>query len=367
MTIPTTPNEITTQWLTSALRTTQVIQRTQIVHVVAEPLPSFTSQLLRLHLSYTTDEPGAPHTLLAKLPTTDPARRQLLFTVTHHYQCEMAFFRHVADQVPIRVSRCYYHAFDPAAQQGILLLEDLAPAHPLDSSQGCPPAAARLVFLELARLHAAWWRHPALAELAVTSFDNPVFAQQISQLYQQLWPALLATQGSQLPPAMHEVGQRLGPQLPWVYDQLQQGPQTLLHNDVQLGNLLFVPGGAPGDVDPKQPPIFIDWQQMAVGRGAGDLAFLLCRDLLPAVRCQAEDGLLRDYWSSLVALGVNDYSFADCLRDFRLALLKSFSSLLVASMVSDPTDPNVRNTFAVYIPRCAAAILDHDAGALLPA
>lgn len=361
MTIPNNPNEITPQWLTAALRTAQVIQQAAVFQSEIEPLPSFTSQLLRLQLSYTAAEPGAPHTLLAKLPSADPARRQLLFTVTHHYQCEMAFFRQVVDRVPIRVPRCYYHAFDPAAQHGILLLEDLAPAHTLDSIQGCPPAAARSVFQELARLHAAWWRHPTLAELAVTSFDNPVFAQQIAQLYQQLWPAFLAAHGSHLPPAMHEVGQRLGPQLPWLYDQLQQGPQTLLHNDVQLGNLLFIPGG----VD-TTPPIFIDWQQMAVGRGAGDLAFLFCRDLLPAVRRQAEDGLLRDYWSSLVALGVNDYSFADCLRDFRLALLKSFSSLLVASMVSDPTDPNVRNTFAVYIPRCVTAVLDHNAGTLLP-
>jgi len=129
MNIPNTPTDITPQWLTAALRVSQVIQQTQVVHVDSAPLPSFTSQLLRLQLTYNVDEPDAPRTLLAKLPTTDPARRQLLFTVTHHYQCEMTFFRQVADRVPIHMPRCYYNAFDPAAKQWILLLEALAPAH----------------------------------------------------------------------------------------------------------------------------------------------------------------------------------------------------------------------------------------------
>src|SRR5689334_18445529 len=83
--------EITPAWLTAALRTWGVLKQAQVTTIAIQPLnydQGMTSQLPRLYVQYSQAEPGAPHTLIAKLPSADPTVREICFTLTGHYARE---------------------------------------------------------------------------------------------------------------------------------------------------------------------------------------------------------------------------------------------------------------------------------------
>lgn len=65
-----------------------------------------------------------------------------------------------------------------------------------------------------------------------------------------------------------------------------------------------------------------------LGRGPGDLASLLTQDLPIERRRQIESGLIEHYHTTLVADGVQGYSYEDCLVDYRFAILERLSSLV---------------------------------------
>jgi aminoglycoside/choline kinase family phosphotransferase len=363
-TIPTGPEAITARWLTQVLCAAGVIHDAQVTALAITRLgdeQSMTSQLARLHLSYDRAEPGAPSSLIAKFPTHDPQVRDFLFTVTQHYAREYYFFTQVADKVPIRIPKYYYGALDLEVRQSVLLLEDLGPAQVIDASLGCSPDQAEVALRALAQLHMAWWQQPALTALTPIAFGQPSFAQQVQVLYQEAWPSFCVQMGSSLSSQFKAIGERLGQRVAALYAQLQQPPCTLLHNDVHLGNMIF---GLP---DSNIPFALIDWQLLSVGRGAFDLAGFFCKDMTIETRRQAEEGLLRLYTSLLQAQDIHDYPWECCLLDYRRSLLKCFANVVVASVKGNLNPQQKHNLFEQTVPRFGTAILDHDAGSLLPA
>ena len=76
-TIPATVEEITPHWLTQALRSTGVIKNATVTSAYKDDkaFGGITGSLARLLLSYDQDEEGAPQSLIAKLPASDPSRR----------------------------------------------------------------------------------------------------------------------------------------------------------------------------------------------------------------------------------------------------------------------------------------------------
>lgn len=76
--IPTTVEEVTPQWLTQALRSTRVIKSARVTAADRAgdvAIEGHTGPLARLKLSYDFHEQGAPRSLIAKLPASDPKVR----------------------------------------------------------------------------------------------------------------------------------------------------------------------------------------------------------------------------------------------------------------------------------------------------
>src|SRR5690242_4249691 len=78
--IPTSPDAITTEWLTDALRAGGTIDAASVTSFDAEIVGAgsgFLGILAKLDLHYDTAEPNAPRSIIAKFPTLDPGGREI--------------------------------------------------------------------------------------------------------------------------------------------------------------------------------------------------------------------------------------------------------------------------------------------------
>ena len=70
--------------------------------------------------------------------------------------------------------------------------------------------------------------------------------------------------------------------------------------------------------------------------------------------------LLATYHRVLSEGGVRDYPFEQCLHDYRLSLLRRFGSLISTIAAMPFTREQIELHVDVLLPRCCAALLDHE-------
>jgi aminoglycoside/choline kinase family phosphotransferase len=141
---------------------------------------------------------------------------------------------------------------------------------------------------------------------------------------------------------------------------LGQPPQTFLHGDFHLNNLLFDP--PPG----AKSLAVIDWQGCARGRATRDLAYFLVTSLSLEGRRAHERALLNLYCTALAEHGVGGHPFEQLLRDYRFTMLEMLWFLVMIGAHIDFSTETGRRILSTVIERVCGAILDHKAGELLP-
>jgi thiamine kinase-like enzyme len=361
--IPAGLHALSPEWLTQALRSTGTLNDATLTSCHVELFgegKGFSGQIARIGLRYDIAEAGAPASIIAKLqlPHPDPAVREAV-RQSRIYEREYRFYRDVARDVPLRAPRMYYSALQPETGEAVLLLEDLAPAQTLNMLEGCTAEDAALVLRHLAKLHAAWWEHPRLRLMSwLSAYDEQ--AENDQQLYAQAWEVLLKKAGDLLPDDMVSLGARLRHHVAAVKRYLGQPPQTFLHGDFHLNNLLF--DSTPG----ARTLAVIDWQGCCRGRATRDLAHFLVTGLPPDRRRTHEINLLRLFHTTLTEHGVQGYPFEQCLHDYRFTMLEELSFLvMILAHMDFSTSEAAGKIRDMAIERFGAAILDHKAGELL--
>ena len=320
--IPAASADLTPAWLTAALRGSGAIGDARVTAVEREAFAaghSATSQVLRLRLGYDAAEPGAPATLIAKLPAADPGVRAAISSAGH-YGREVGFYAaFAAEDLPL--PRCHFAAADPATGASLLLLEDLSEGHVGDNLGECSAAEADLAVAHLARFHARWWDQPRLADLPwLAPVDPDVFQQGCVRQ----WDPFLTKFGDRLPARLRAVGARaVGHAAAYRRWQTSQ-PRTLVHDDFRLDNLFFGRSGA------ARPLVIFDWQLCLVGRGIADVAYFAVCSLPIAQRRATERSLVDGYHAGLLAHGVRGYDYDRCWQDYRRAMLSALYRLIVA-------------------------------------
>ena len=86
----------------------------------------------------------------------------------------------------------------------------------------------------------------------------------------------------------------------------------------------------------------------------------------PEDRRAIEMDLLRAYHQILVDHGIQGFTFEQCLHNYRLSLLHRFGALISTIAAMPFTKEQIQMHIDILLPRNIAAILDHNAGALLP-
>lgn len=361
---PTSPGELTPEWLTHALHTAGVLAAARVTGCRCELVGAgqgFSGQLARVGLTYDRLEVGAPASLIAKfqVPPLDPDIRAAVLQ-SRLFEREYRFYTDIARAVALRTPRLYFGAIQEETTASTLLLEDLAPAHTRSLFEGCPVEDAALVVRQLAGFHAAWWEQPRLDGLDwLPAFDAQ--AEDDQRLYVQAWELFLSKVGHLLPDGLAALGVQFRPHVAAVKRYLGASPRTLLHGDFHLHNLLF---DSTGD---SRTVAVIDWQACARGRGTRDLVHFLVTGLLPDSRRAHELDLLRLYHTTLTEHGVANYSLAQCRHDYRFTLLDELHFLvLVLAHLDYAANAAAGPIRDLAIERIGAALLDHRPGELLP-
>ena len=376
--LPAGPEELTPAWLTDALRGAGAVRRAMVARASWERIGEdrgFTGVLARVRLQYEGADAGedAPASLVAKFPMAsreapsayrDARERDAAARRQHYERCarEVRFYREVAPRVPVPAPRAYYAAADDATGRVVLLLEDLRAARPGDVLQGCSAAEAALVVEAIAPFHARCRAGSDLDALAwPPRWGGDPRARQ-DRYNQQVGP-FLRRFGRQVPAPVRDLLDGLRTGYAHVLAALARAPATLIHADLHLDNLLFNP---PGMVPPV---VVLDWQGLARGPGAIDLALFLFGSLAVEERRAAERALIGRYHALLVEHGVIGYTL-DQLRDHcRLALLWHLAGV-VGWLGSAEVERLVGREralveAAVEDGRLFAALLDHDVAAVL--
>jgi hypothetical protein len=269
----------------------------------------------------TWDRPTpAPHSLVAKVPSSDPVSRATGFAV-RTYELEAAFYATLARTVWVHRPDCYLSMYDPANEGYVVLLEDLAPAEAGDQVLGCAPADAYAVMPELAALHAPRWDDPALMEVPWLDHPTKEGAAAVAGLVTALFPGFVDRYRERLPADVLAIAERLvGSLEPYLANRPR--PWTLVHCDFRLDNLLF--GGPRVAV--------VDWQTVKAGPALSDVAYFIGSALHVAERREHEVPLLRSYQASLAAAGVN-LDWAECLEGYRRYCFDGLLMAIIASML----------------------------------
>ena len=360
--IPASPEAITREWLTDALRSSGAVENASVTSFDAEIVGAgsgFLGILAKLDLQYDAVEPHAPRSVIAKFPTLDPGGREI-GNLFRFYEREVRFYEQVADRVAMRIPRAYYADVDPQTGDFVLLLEDMAPACVGDQVNGCTPEQAKRAIHDLAQFQAGWWQHPDLAKLDWMPFINDPVNQSAEASYQQAWPAFVDFLGDRLPADTHRVGDRLGSNLITILNEMFDRPQTIVHGDYRLDNLFFATkrGGCEFGV--------IDWQIANRGIGTFDVAYFLTGNIDVKLRSSCEMDFLKLYHDTLLAGGVKGYSWDDCLRDYRMSALFCLAYVVISIGTLDPANDRGLALMHAWFDRVSNAIRDLRADELMP-
>lgn len=362
--LPGTGADITSAWLNAALKGSDILGQRRIRTIAKQQIAEgvgFIGNLYRIQLEY-DEGAGPPATLIAKLPTSEQSYRDLAMMMGL-YEREHRFYREIAPRLEFNLPRIYLNEKNAASSNYVLLLEDLQPAVPGDQIASCSIADARLALSVIARLHAAYWDYPNPDDIPwIPNVTDTGYLELILSAFAAGWPALLAKQGTDLPPFhadLIRIGDALSVQLPELVRRYQK-LVTITHFDYRLDNLLFE-----GEGDARKLYI-IDWQLITWASGLSDVCYFLGGNFPVEFRREHEQALIRYYYDTLCELGVTGYSFEQCWQDYRFAALSLLIFMAVNQNEISLADLNERgqSLLTSMYERYSATILDLDVLAL---
>ncbi len=352
---PRQPDEVTPAWLTEQLQVAGAIGAHQrVARLSSVPLGEGVGMmgvLARVGLEY-EGEPGAVSSVVVKCAAPSEANRAVAMSF-RVYEREVNFFREIADLLEEGVPDCYAAEIDLDTGDFVLVLEDLVGYRQGDQVTGCDGAEAELCIDVMAGLHARWWHANDRPELAwVPRVAGDMHRTGMVAGFGAGWEPTLATFGDLLTPEVRDAGPRFLAALPNLHDRMGQEPQTLIHGDFRLDNLLF-------GVDDSQHPIgVLDWQGMLVSKGTHDVAYLLSQNVRTDERRAHERSLVQRYHARLTEGGVTGYSAEQCWEDYRLAALYLFEYAVVIAGTLDPANDRGTAFMGNLVERSAATITD---------
>ena len=303
-------DRIDADWMTTALRQSGALREGRVASLTKTPVGAgLVGDSFRFDLTYQAAEPGAPLSVVGKFPAKDPVSRR---SGSDHilYLREVSFYREMAKRVDIRTPKTLVAEIDPETDDFTLIFEDLGPARQGDQLAGCSPEDSSIAMREAAALHAPLWGVESLATLDWLAIRPATLQPMVLGLLPAIIGLFQDRYQGVLEPEFMALVQRL-PELQAKIGQDHSAPRTVQHADFRLDNILFdVQGGT-------APMATLDWQTVALGVGACDIAYFLSAGLSPEDRRAHEKDLVGLYHRELVQRGVKDYGLEDAWRDYR--------------------------------------------------
>ena len=337
---PTRPDAMQAGWLAEALG-----------HP-ARSLRGFASQPVgtgqmcdsfRLTLDWVDRPEGAPTSVIAKCPSLDPASRDVAQKLGG-YLLEVSWYQTLANEVGVPRPHCHFARIEPDGVEFLLLLEDLTPARQGDQLRGASMTELHVAIDAAAALHAPLWNSPRLAAIDWLQRDTRPIVRALFPSYFEQFRVRYATR---LDPACLALGAELVEKLD-AYLEREPSARSLQHGDLRVDNILFAPDSSACWV--------VDWQTVAAGTGASDLAYLLGTSIANPAERAALDRPAFDRWiAGLAAHGVTPDVTA-LWTDYCIGALSGYFMAVFASMSVERTERG-DEMFAVMAERPARQAL----------
>lgn len=361
--IPASENDITAAWLQQAITAGGRPDFPTIRHVAVEQIGvgvGMVGKILRCHVTYDDDASGSPETVIVKLPSADRDTLRVAKRLDL-YRREYNYYQDVAPHSPIRSPALYYADFDHRSHHFVLVLEDLKDMVAPDQIVGADAEQAKAAVRAIARLHGHYWNkvnQPPVSRFNSGSDGGRRLPAQ--DAYQASLPHILSRFGSFFTTSMRGLAEEYGLQLAAHQEHVAAGPQTFIHGDYRLDNMLF---GVDADSDEFA---VLDWQVCSVSSGLSDVAYFLSSSVDTEIRREIEQQVLAEYHDIIRSLGADDFSFADCWRSYRQNMLACFRTPVIAGGRFDFANERGRRMAEVFLQRTLTAIDDLNARDFLP-
>lgn len=339
MSFPTSPAAMTPAWLAAALGQEADALRGFTVTKVG------TGQMcdsFRLTLDWAGGV-EAPTSVIAKCPSHDEASRNIAKLVGTYIK-EVSWYRELAADSGVPGPHCHFADIAADEVDFILILSDLAPARAGDQLAGLGLMGLKPCIDAAARLHALLWNDAQLAELPWLSRDNSAL---VRALFPQLYLGFRERYADRLAPELLDVGAGLVERLD-AFMGREPAARTIVHGDLRIDNILFAPDGG--------KCWLVDWQTLARGSPASDLAYLIGTSIADPDERAAADRPGFDHWiAALTGAGVAPDAEA-LWTDYRVGALSGYFMAIFASMSVERTERG-DEMFAVMAERPARQAL----------
>ncbi len=304
---------------------------------------------VRYRVSYRSG--SGPETIIGKFASSDQTSRAVA-DAWSLYQREVRFYRELARDARLDTPECYCALMDESGAFA-LLLEDLAGATVGDQFRGMDDGDAHRAMKEAAKLHAAFWQRgedPDLAWLDTGPKAQPFYGPEV---YRDTWPRFRERYADQLETAHLRVCDALFEGYD-AYNRPRDGIRCVTHNDFRPDNMLFSAGRL----------TVVDWQSVALGTNAVDVAYLIGGSYSPEARREHEAALLATYLAELERQGVTGQSRDAFEHEYRHFTFAGINVAVGAAMLVKRTERGDR-MFLTMLDRHVSHVLDTDALTLL--
>ncbi|TNE50815.1 MAG: DUF1679 domain-containing protein [Deltaproteobacteria bacterium] len=257
----------------------------------------FRSQTVLVELSYTWEGETHHKTCLAKFaPNVGSVSNRAMFVLQACHVHEVDFYNILAKGRDLSLPKVFFADCSVATGNLCILMEYCEEHIEHTEEDGCPVEQVPLAIEALAHLHASFWGYKEKEPAWLAPF--PTGTIEFFGLIVYVFVKERALR-NYVPQVWHRTNE----------------PQTVLHGDARVGNMLFPAVGHEGKV------ILFDWQGARVGQGVFDVAYFLILSLPADVRIEHEVEWLRLYHAELCEQGVTGYSWDDCLDQYRHSCL----------------------------------------------
>src|SRR5436190_9722657 len=201
--IPTNPEALTADWLTSVLRQRGfdgVVSGFKTVRFGEGA--GMMSLLTRVELEYASG--SGPASVVVKMPSTSDVNRATAVAF-HCYERETIFLRDLSSRTPARIP-AVYHADIDGEEDFVLVMEVMRGYDIGDQVVGCTVEQARLGMPCIAQFHASFWGKVDDPDYDFIPYHYPsYFSDAMHNTAIQVWDRMVEFAGDALPQELHEV------------------------------------------------------------------------------------------------------------------------------------------------------------------
>lgn len=350
--VPARVGQLTTDWLTGAL--CGAAPGAAVTGFTLGSGSDGTASRRALTVSYNDAgrSAGLPTAIYTK--STPALVNRVLIGITGAAAAEALFYGHIRQGLPVGAPTGYYGAFDHRTCRSMILMEDIAETRRAtfgDALTHVDRTEAESMVCEMAAYHGALWEDPRLDHQWTSLLDSAAWQQVFNSNTQMDAGGVFAFRlaRDEIPAELHRHKAEVRPAFSRALKINAAGPRTLIHQDVHPGNWFRTPAGALH---------LYDWQSIAKGHWALDVAYALSAGLDVEDRRAWERELLALYIDELGAAGGKPPTFDEAWQAYRQQMLHGLIfwtyTLLVGQLRWVQPEPVVR----ALIRRTAQAAAD---------